>query len=116
MMMSLSATMNLGERLAYAGRMTLIGMATVFVALAILWGALSLFRMALEAFEGRRAAKADLASPQEEISIPAVPTASDEGAVVAAITAAISEVLAAENGGVAPAFRVVSYRRTRFYK
>ena len=42
------AAMNMGERFAYAGRMTLIGMATIFAALSILWAALVLFRRALE--------------------------------------------------------------------
>ncbi|MBQ3064028.1 MAG: OadG family protein [Clostridia bacterium] len=114
-MTTLSATtMTLGERFAYAGRMALIGMLTIFVALSVLWGALALFRLALAAFERRKAGKLQAAAACTEPTAAPVPTAApDEGAVIAAITAAISEVLAAENGGKAPSFRVVSYRRTR---
>ena len=109
--MTLSVTaMTLGERFAYSGRMLLIGMATVFSALAILWGALELFHLFLKLANARREKK-------ETVEEPALPSVaepvSDDGAVIAAITAAVAVVLAEENGGTAPAFRVVSYRRTR---
>ncbi|MBQ9801626.1 MAG: OadG family protein [Clostridia bacterium] len=106
--------MSLGERIAYAGRMTLIGMVTVFAALAILWGCLALFRLLIAAGEKRSAAKAAQQAPVTAPAAPATPVApaTNEGETVAAITAAISLVLAAENGGVTPNFRVVSYRRS----
>ena len=109
----LSATaMPFGERMLYAGRMTLIGMLTIFAALSILWGALELFRFALEKARKKTAKES---APEKKAVAPTAPTQSApaEGAVIAAITAAISEVLAAENGGAVPNFRVVSYRRTR---
>ena len=119
-MTTLSATaMTLGERIAYSGRMALIGILTIFVALATLWGALALFRAVLVAVERRKAstaAKAPDKAPVAPTVGQAAPAAPDEGAIVAAITAAISEVLASENGGTVPAFRVVSYRRTRSHK
>ena len=108
--------MNFGERAAYAGRMLLIGMATVFLSLAILWGALALFRLIMEKAGSAKAkkaagakAEATPAAPKAAVAAPA--PAHDDGALVAAITAAVAAVLAAENGGVTPAFRVVSYRR-----
>ena len=114
------ATMNFGERAGYAGRMTLIGMATVFAALAILWGALELFRIALQHKNGEKTLKAPAkaakvtpaasAAPVTNVSV--APTTNDNE-IVAAITAALSLVLAQENGGVVPGFRVVSFRRTR---
>lgn len=113
-MVNTSLALTFGERVAYAGRMTLIGMATVFAALAILWGALALFRIALAAADQRRAAKTAVAAPTAPVAAAApvpAPTA-DNGEVVAAITAAISLMLAEENGGVTPRFRVVSYRRS----
>ena len=100
--------MTVGERAAYAGRMLLHGMVAVFTALAILWGALALFRLILKRADARKAAK-----PAPAPAAPAVPAekAPDDGALVAAITAAVAAVLTSENGGVTPAFRVVSYRR-----
>ncbi|MBE6605124.1 MAG: hypothetical protein E7639_05415 [Ruminococcaceae bacterium] len=111
-MINTSLALNLGERIAYAGRMALIGMVTIFAALSILWGALALFRIGLAAADKRRAAKsASTAAPAAAAAPTPTPTA-DDGEVVAAITAAISLMLAEENGGSAPAFRVVSYRRS----
>ncbi len=108
----LATAMDLGERIAYAGRMTLIGMVTVFAALAILWGALALFRVALAAVERRKTAKSEPAPATPAPAAPAAPTSNEEE-LVAAITAAVTVLLAEENGGTAPAFRVVSFRRTR---
>ena len=114
------ATMSFAERAAYAGRMALIGMATIFAALAILWGALELFRIALQHKNGEKTPKAAAntakvtpavsATPVTNVS--AAPTTNDSE-IVAAITAAVSLMLAEENGGVVPGFRVVSFRRTR---
>ena len=106
------ATMNIGERIAYAGRMTLIGIATVFAALAILWGALALFRRALERGEAPKQAKPAAPAPKAVAPAPAVQVSGD-GELVAAITAAVSLMLAEENGGRVPNFRVVSFRRSR---
>ncbi len=106
-----AAEMNFGQRAAYFGRMILIGMGTVFVALTILWGALVLFRLCVEAAQkrGKKSAPADSA-PARSAPVTAE-SAEDQGAIVAAITAAISATLAEENGGQAPAFRVVSFRK-----
>lgn len=115
MVTTLLTAMNFGERTAYAGRMTLIGMATVFAALAILWGALELFRIALQRKSGEKAPKAPKAAPSAPAPVAPVapaPTTNDSE-IVAAITAAVSLMLAEENGGVVPGFRVVSFRRTR---
>lgn len=116
MVTTLLTAMNLGERTAYAGRMTLIGMATVFAALAILWGALELFRIALQRKSGEKvtkeAPKAAPVAPAPAAPVVAAPTTNDSE-IVAAITAAVSLMLAEENGGVVPGFRVVSFRRTR---
>lgn len=102
-----ATTMTFGERAAYFGKMILIGMGTIFVSLTLLWGVLVLFRLGVEAAQKRK-------KPAEKENVPAAVTetpAEDQGAVVAAITAAISATLAEENGGQAPAFRVVSFRK-----
>ncbi len=108
------ATMNVGERIAYAGRMTLIGMLTIFVALSILWAALVLFRRALERGGAPKEDKPVAPAPKAAAPAPApAPKASSDGELVAAITAAVSLMLAEENGGRVPNFRVVSFRRSR---
>ena len=107
--------MTFAERLGYSGRMLLIGIATVFLALTVLWGSLVLFRVIMEKAtskkKAKKAAKAENAVPAPVTTVAASTASADEGAVVAAITAAVAACLAAENGGVTPAFRVVSYRR-----
>ncbi len=117
MVTTLLTAMNFGERTAYAGRMTLIGMATVFAALAILWGALELFRIALQRGSGEKAPKAPAKVTPVAPAAPAAPVSpapqTNDNEIVAAITAAVSLMLAEENGGVVPGFRVVSFRRTR---
>ena len=100
-----------GERAVYAGRMLLIGMATVFLSLSVLWLSLVLFRVVTEKASAKKAAKTAVVPTPATTTVATSTASSDEGAVVAAITAAVAAVLAAENDGVTPAFRVVSYRR-----
>lgn len=107
---SILTAMSFGDRLAYAGRMTLIGMMTIFAALSILWLALVLFRRAVERKAAPKASNAVAPAAPTPVAAPA-PT--NDGEIVAAITAAISLMLADENGGKAPNFRVVSFRRAR---
>ena len=109
---SILTAMSFGDRLAYAGRMTLIGMVTIFVALSILWLALVLFRRAIEYKTAPKESKP--VAPAAPAPAPVVaPASTNDGEIVAAITAAISLMLADENGGKVPNFRVVSFRRTR---
>ena len=106
--------MPMGERLAYAGKMLVIGMGTVFAALVILWIALTLFRAAVTAPTGNKKKKAPSIvledTPPAEAVTPIIVTNNDD-AIVAAITAAVAATLAEENGGTVPGFRVVSFRR-----
>ena len=108
---SILTAMSFGDRLAYAGRMTLIGMVTIFVALSILWLALVLFRRAIEYKTAPKESKP--VAPAAPTSPVAAPASTNDGEIVAAITAAISLMLADDNGGKVPNFRVVSFRRTR---
>lgn len=112
--MALAATtMNFGERAVYFGKMLLIGMGTIFAALTLLWGALVLFRLGVEAVQKRGNKKPAAGTPAPAVAPAVAPAepAEDQGAIVAAITAAITAALAEENGGQAPAFRVVSFRK-----
>lgn len=116
-MTNTALAMSFAERTAYAGKMLLIGLGTVFAALAVLMAVLMIFRKVVEEKSEKPAkseGKAPAAPANDELM--AVITAAvaaaqaDEGALVAAITAAVAATLAEENGGIAPAFRVVSFR------
>ena len=106
--------MPIGERLAYAGKMLVIGMGTVFAALIILWIALTLFRSVVTAPTGKKKKKAPVIvledTPPAEAVTPVI-IKDDDDAIVAAITAAVAATLAEENGGAVKGFRVVSFRR-----
>ena len=106
------SAMGFGERAGYSGMMLLIGMGSVFAVLAILWGVLEIFHRIVEA-KSKAAAAATTATPAtapakvQQIATPV----QDDGALIAVITAAVAATMAQENGGEAPAFRVVSFRR-----
>lgn len=110
-----------GERWAYAGQMTLLGLLTVFAVLAILCGVLVIFRLFAYDIPNKRKNKlsdagkktAEVASAEPEETLQTGEDA-DMGETVAVITAAVSAYLASENGGTQVpdgSFRVVSFRR-----
>lgn len=102
--------MSFGQKAAYSGRMILIGMGAVFLSLAIIWGAVELFRRILNRVpEKEEEISKSVAPATPAPAAPAAPTSND--AVIAAITAAVAATLAEENGGTAPAFRVVSFQK-----
>ena len=100
------------ERAGEAGTVTLLGMGAIFGVLALLWGAIELFHVCVSAVEKKKAAKQAPEKPAfdapEEVSDAQV---SDDGALIAAITAAITAARAEE--GNTTGFRVVSFRRSR---
>ncbi len=113
----------LGEKLSLCGEMLLRGMGTVFLVLIILWGIIELFNYV--STSGERAAKAKKAKAAENApaepapvfpSKPAEPVAepepavSDDGAIIAAIMAAVEAYRAGEGKASLP-YRVVSFRR-----
>ena len=106
----------------------LLGVLTVFSVLAILWGCLEAFhyffytlpeqrkaeKKANGESEAPKAAPAPAPAPVAQPT-PVAPVTTDDGAVVAAIIAAITAMRNEEAAdGIAPgAFRVVSFRRKR---
>lgn len=104
-----------GARWAYAGRMTLMGLGTVFFALAVLFGVLSLFRVFMYDIPNKRrnkaAANATAAEPVPEEG----KTEADQEELAAVIAAAVAATIAGDeklkqeftNG-----FRVVSFKRS----
>ena len=102
--------MTLPERISYAGTLTLLGMLVIFAVLSIVWLAIVLMRTVLSRFE-TEPAKKDLPVPSAPVSeAPSAVNqpATDDGAILAAITAAIAVVWESEHPNTG--FRVVSYR------
>lgn len=111
-----ATSMSISERLLYGLQVFVIGICTVFIVLAILWGVMALFKLFFYTIPNNKkntqksgidVKKVENVPSLEEI--PLAPPANDTQ-LIAVITAAI----AAYNnscGNTLP-FRVVSYRRT----
>ena len=109
---------SLVENAKEAGTVTLLGMVAIFAVLSLLWLVIEiLHRVVSEKTEASEASEASAPIPTEQSvseSVPA-PTAqtpvesSDDGALIAAITAAISAAMA--DDGYTGGFRVVSFKR-----
>lgn len=97
----------LGNALAFGGAMLLIGMATVFAVLVLLWVCLVIFKIFFHDIPTKRASK-----PKSEpvpVRVAETPAAvSAEGEIVAVIAAAIA-MAESESSGMK--FRVVSFKR-----
>ena len=109
----------IGERVTYALQVSLIGMLAVFAVLTIIWGALVLMRIVIEAITKQKNKKSKssdtvdntVESPAEAASL----VDSDDEQLVAVITAAVAAARADEAkkvGKTAGGFKVVSFRRT----
>lgn len=96
-----------GDRAADAGIVTLLGIVAVFLVLTILWGVIELLHVMLN----RKKAPAPAPkAPEPESQAPATAEpVQGNGAVVAAIVAAITAARAEE--GNTTGFRVVSFNR-----
>ncbi len=111
-----TAAMPLNERLLYGLQVLVIGIVTVFVVLALLWGAMALFKIFFYNIPNQKKNAANTVVNKVEnvpaaADIPlAAPAASDDTQLIAVITAAIAAYNASA-GNKLP-FRVVSYKRT----
>lgn len=105
------APVTLGEKLQYGGKMLLIGMGTIFVVLAMLWGCLELmhYLIASNKQEGTQKSKNNAVSsiPAPVVSAPSQ-VVSDDDEIVVAICAAIAAAQA-ENPQLQ--FRAVAFKR-----
>lgn len=119
-LLAANETLTFGERASTAGIVTLQGMLTVFLVLAILWGAIEVMHRVIhkesDKKEQRATASADEGSHTQDAAVVAALAASiaaseDDGATVAAITAAITAARAEE--GLTGNFRVVSFKRVQ---
>ena len=122
-----SDAMNFGERITYGGQVFLIGICTVFAALALLWGVISIFKIFMYDIPQKRIKKkaeeelmahcveSDGAA-SVEAAVPANPAPAaeaDNAQLIAAITAAITAYNTDPESGCALPFRVVSFRRSK---
>lgn len=113
----------LAEKFSLAGTMLLRGMGTVFLVLIVLWGIIELFSYVFSSAErSSKKAEQPVQKPAEaktevkeepavvaEETVEEIP-AQDDGAVVAAIMAAI-EAYRREEGTYSLPYRVVSFKR-----
>lgn len=116
------SSLTMAEKFSLSGEMLLRGLGTVFMVLLILWGILSLFSVVFGTQPKKPAKPAPVKptaapAPKEETAkqepapvkqADAAPA--DDGALIAAITAAI-EAYRAEEGTYALPFRVVAFKR-----
>ena len=95
----------LGDAALFGGAMVLIGMATIFAVLVLLWGCLSLFKVIFHDLPAKKAAKPTVETVAPS---PAVEHSPSDDEVIAVIAAAIAM---AESECSDTKFKVVSFRR-----
>ena len=102
-----TGTLGFGERASTAGIVTLQGMLTIFLVLSILWGAIEIMHRVLH--KDKKETKKESAPAAAPVVTPAPVEVQDDGAIIAAITAAIMAMRS--ESGESSAFRVVSFKR-----
>ena len=102
-----AGTLGFGERASTAGIVTLQGMLTIFLVLSILWGAIEIMHRVLH--KDKKETKKESAPAAAPVVTPAPVEVQDDGAIIAAITAAIMAMRS--ESGEGSAFRVVSFKR-----
>ena len=105
----------MSERLAMSLQMMILGLATVFAVLIVIWAVLVLLRVFLYDMRKPKEASAPKTQLQKETPAPVAPApaatpapAADDKQLIAVIAAAIAEA----EGKPVSSFRVVSFRRT----
>ncbi len=113
---TLNTAMTFSERMSYGLSVFVVGVATVFSVLAILWAALVLFKVFAYDIPQKRAKKAEEkkkvevpASVETVEAEPVIEENDDDEQLIAVISAAIA-AYTAQSGNALP-FRVVSYKR-----
>ena len=98
-------TMGFLDAFSFGGQTTLIGIATVFSVLIIIWGALSIFKLFLYDIPNKKKNEEPVVEAKVQ---PVNDVKSDNSEIVAVIAAAIAAAEADSNGAK---FKVVSFRR-----
>ena len=102
-----------GDAWAEAGKVTLLGLGMIFAVLALLWLVLSVFKLLFVKNNAKKPAQNIEKAPAAEAE-PAPAAATDDDALIAVITAAITAYRSSEEGmdsTEANGFRVVSFKR-----
>lgn len=92
----------------------ILGIATVFVVLALIWGCLEVFKYVFYTIPERNKKSGSETPVIEEAPVEVYEETADDGEIVAAIIAAITAARAdeaAESGNKSSGFRVVSFRK-----
>ena len=97
-----------GEAFLYGGSVLLIGLATVFAVLCILWLCLFIFRLVFHDLPSKKATKNKVAQVLTPVEKTVESRKADDGEIIAVIAAAIAM---AENDQTGTRFKVVSFRR-----
>ena len=98
---------SLGDVISFGGQMLLIGMATVFAVLCIIWLCLTLFKIVFHDLPERKKANKTVAETENAVESETNVSGSDDE-IVAVIAAAIAM---AESESSGAKFNVVSFRR-----
>ena len=104
-----AGTLGFGERASTAGIVALQGMLTIFLVLSILWGAIEIMHRVLHKDKKETKKESAPAAAPAPVVTPAPVEVQDDGAIIAAITAAIMAMRS--ESGESSAFRVVSFKR-----
>lgn len=113
----LNAGLTLSEKFSLSAEIMLQGMGTVFMVLILLWGILALFGKVFSNAGQKSAQTSTESAPTVEKTVaqeqqPVATAENNDGALIAAISAAI-EAYRAEEGKSNIAFRVVSFRQKK---
>ena len=103
-----------GDAWAEAGKVTLLGLGMVFAVLALLWLVLSVFKLLFVKNTAKKPAQKIEKAPAAEAEPAPAAATTDDDALIAVITAAITAYRSSEEGmnsAEANGFRVVSFKR-----
>ncbi len=100
--------LSFSEKASLSLKMILIGMGTVFSVLFIIWFFLTIFRLVMDKAKKKNKAPVPAAPVPVDGTEEAVP---DDGALIAAITAAITAYREEEGVPAPSSFRVVSFEK-----
>ncbi len=101
---SLIKDVGFGETLGFGAEMLLIGMATVFSVLILLWGCLAVFKFVFYDLKNKKSQE----TAEEKTPVPEISSDNQDEEIVAVIAAAISM---AQEEHPELKFRVVSFNR-----
>ena len=100
------AIANPAEAILFGLKMLLLGLGTVFLVLALIWGSIEIFRFVFNRISGNE--KTITPKAEKPVAQPAPAAKDSSGEIVAVIAAAIA-MAESENTGMK--FKVVSFRR-----